>query len=170
MPGLKEGILLEVGFDDVTPNLAQDISSWAYDFAMVKVDIIDNRAIAVPCYDPAYTLIEKLQTISTKYRKEQASGELPKNFMRHYYDVYCLLKDSRVQAFTGSEDYMAHKKRRFRGGDNPVISENEAFFLHDPKTRAAYEKAYVDTKSLYYGGQPGFAQILIEIGAWAPRL
>ena len=28
--GLKDGILLEVGFDDVTPNEPRDISSWAY--------------------------------------------------------------------------------------------------------------------------------------------
>lgn len=28
---LKEGILLEVGFDDVTPNFPKTISSWAYD-------------------------------------------------------------------------------------------------------------------------------------------
>jgi hypothetical protein len=27
--GLKEGVLLELGFDDVTPNIARDISSWA---------------------------------------------------------------------------------------------------------------------------------------------
>ena len=29
LEGLKDGILLEVGFDDVTPNLPKDISSWA---------------------------------------------------------------------------------------------------------------------------------------------
>jgi hypothetical protein len=27
VPGLKDGVLLEVGFDDVTPNVAKDISS-----------------------------------------------------------------------------------------------------------------------------------------------
>lgn len=52
-------------------------------------DLTDNRAVDVRCYDPGYTLVEKLQTISTKYRRQQASGEMPTNFMRHYYDVYC---------------------------------------------------------------------------------
>ena len=28
-----------------------------------KVEIIDNRAKAVACYDPGYTLVEKLQTM-----------------------------------------------------------------------------------------------------------
>ena len=31
--GIKEGILLEVGFDSVTPNRRVDVSSWALDFA-----------------------------------------------------------------------------------------------------------------------------------------
>jgi hypothetical protein len=35
--GLKDGVLLEVGFDDVAPNEARDISSWAYDFAASQV-------------------------------------------------------------------------------------------------------------------------------------
>jgi hypothetical protein len=42
--GLKDGVLLEAGFDDVSPNEPNDISSWAYDYAVGKVDIIDNRA------------------------------------------------------------------------------------------------------------------------------
>lgn len=96
LPGLKEGILLELGFDDVAPNQEVDISSWAYDFSMEKVEVIDNRAKRVKCYHPGYTLVEKLQTISTKFRKQQEAEEFSKNFLRHYYDVYCLLQHSDV--------------------------------------------------------------------------
>jgi hypothetical protein len=88
---LKGGVLLEAGFDTVAPNIAKDIGSWAYDYASSRVELIDNRALAVPCYEPGYTLVEKLQTISTKYRKQQETGKFPANFLRHYYDVYCLL-------------------------------------------------------------------------------
>jgi len=77
MEGLKEGVLLEVGFDTVAPNTPKDISSWVYDNAAGKVDVIDNRAKAVPCYDPGYTFVEKLQTVSTKFRKQQADGSDP---------------------------------------------------------------------------------------------
>src|SRR5580704_3960996 len=90
--GLRDGVLLEVGFDDVTPNSAKDISSWAYDYAAAKVDIIDNRAKGVACYDPGYTFVEKLQTISTKFRLQQQTGDSPINFMRHYSDVYNLVR------------------------------------------------------------------------------
>jgi hypothetical protein len=146
--GLKDGVLLEAGFDDVSPNEPKDISSWAYDYAASKVDIIDNRAKVVVCYDPGHTLVEKLQTISTKFRVQQEKGEFPVNFMRHYYDVCCLLQRSEVQKFIGTEAYKAHKQKRFPKIDNQNIAENDAFRLSDPKTRATYEKAYVDSSAL----------------------
>jgi len=89
---LREGVLLEVGFDDVAPNTPRDISSWAYDYAADKADIIDNRAKGVACYDPGYTFVEKLQTISTKFRLQQAAKDRPIDFVRHCYDVYGLLQ------------------------------------------------------------------------------
>jgi hypothetical protein len=170
IPGLKQGILLEVGFDDVAPNTPRDISSWAYDYAVARVDIIDNRAKAVPCYQPGYTLVEKLQTISTKYRKEQETGAMPRNYMRHYYDAYALLEDSEVQGFIGSEAYRVHKEKRFPAADNQVIAQNEAFRLGDATTRARYEKAYLATRALYYRDQPPFSKILARIQQWAPKL
>lgn len=168
--GLKDGILLEVGFDDVTPNIAKDISSWAYDDAAGKVDIIDNRAKGVACYHPGYTLVEKLQTISTKYRKQQETREFPPNFMRHYYDVYSLLQRPEIQAFIGTDAYKAHKTKRFPRADNPNIAENQAFILSDPETRRTYEKTYMATSALYYRDKPAFEEILQELAAWAARL
>ncbi|WP_316224567.1 MULTISPECIES: nucleotidyl transferase AbiEii/AbiGii toxin family protein [unclassified Bradyrhizobium] len=138
MEGLREGVLLEVGFDTVAPNAPKDISSWVYDYAAGKVDLIDNRAKAVPCYDPGYTFVEKLQTISTKFRNQQSDGSDPVEFMRHYYDIHELLKQPDVQAFIGTESYKAHKQARFRQADNQNIAENQAFVLSDAKTRVLY--------------------------------
>ena len=61
--GVKEGILLEAGFDTTSPNQLVIISSWAYDKAAATrgIDILDNRAIDVVCYYPEYTFVEKLQ-------------------------------------------------------------------------------------------------------------
>ena len=90
--------------------------------------------------------------------------------MRHYYDVYGLLQRPEVQAFIGTDAYNAHKAKRFRGGDNPNIAQNEAFILSDPKARETYAKAYGDTTALYFGDKPTFDQILKEIGAHIDRL
>lgn len=163
LSGLKEGILLEVGFDDISPNSPQNVSSWAYDYAIGKVEIIDNRAIAVACYHPGYTFAEKLQTISTKYRRQQEDGSFPTNFMRHYYDVYQLLKEPVVLEFIGSDAYEQHKIRRFQNADNLVLAENEAFLLSDPEVRNLYAKAFDQSRSLYYKSQPQFDVILTAI-------
>lgn len=151
-------------------HIAEVISSWAYDYAADKVDVIDNRAKAVACYDPGYTLVEKLQTISTKFRRQQETGTFPVNFMRHYYDVYSLLQRSEIQPFIGTGDYQAHKAKRFPKADNPDIAEIQAFILSDPETRAVYERAYAETSALYYKEKPPFGEILKTIGAWAHQL
>jgi hypothetical protein len=135
---LKDGILLEAGFDVVTPNTEKDISSWMYDYGADKVEIIDNRAIDVACYDPGYTFAEKLQTISTKFRQQQEDKQFPPNFLRHYYDVDSLLDRPEVQTFIGTADYIAHKDRRFRSLDNKNIAKNEAFIVSNPETRKEY--------------------------------
>lgn len=170
--GLKQGILLEAGFDQVAPNQPCTISSWSYDQALNSriVGLTDNRALAVPCYEPGYTFVEKLQTISTKFRMQQESGEMPANFMRHYYDVYCLLADKSVNDFIGTEAYIAHKAKRFRQADETDLTKNEAFRLSDTATRKAYAGAYASTAALYYRDSFSFDLILERIAAAAPRL
>ena len=162
--------MLEAGFAKVTPNEPKDISSWAYDYAADKVEIIDNRANAVACYDPGYTLVEKLQTISTKYRRQQERGDMPVDFMRHYYDVYSLLRQPSVQAFVGTPPYRQHKDDHFPQADNKNIRENAAFQLPDKKTRELYERAYEAGSALYYQGKPSFTEILAALDKWKDRL
>jgi nucleotidyltransferase AbiEii toxin of type IV toxin-antitoxin system len=170
VPGLKDGVLLEVGFDDIAPNVAKDIGSWAYDYAATRVQIIDNRALGIACYHPGYTFVEKLQAVSTKFRQQQERGTFPINFMRHYYDLYHLLQQPEVQAFIGTDAYKTHKAKRFRQGDNPNIAENQAFVMSDPAVRAAYVEAYAETSALYYRKKPSFEEVLIQFSEWAGRL
>ena len=171
LPGVKEGILLEVGFDVTTPNSPCTISSWVLDAALkAKLEIIDNRAVGIACYSLAYTFVEKLQTVSTKFRKQQEAGGFPKNFMRHYYDIYCLLGIADVQAFIGTPEYVAHKQARFPKADNQHIASNEAFLLSDPETRALYQREYEKTAALYYTGQIHFGDIINRIHQHIGRL
>ena len=171
LPGVKEGILLEVGFDVTTPNSPRTISSWALDAALkAKVNVIDNRAVDVACYSPAYTFVEKLQTVSTKFRKQQEATTFPKNFLRHYYDIYRLLGNAEVLAFIGTPDYIAHKQARFPKADNQHIASNEAFLLSDPKVRSLYDAKYRETAALYYTGQIPFGDILARIHQYIEQL
>lgn len=169
--GIKDGILLELGFDDTTPNRPVTISSWAYDTALqTGVQAFDNRAVNVLCYLPSYTFVEKLQTVSTKYRLQKAGEAFPANFMRHYYDIYCLLALPEVQDFIGTPAYEARKKQRFRQGDELVITQNAAFLLDDQAEQARFAREYQKTSSLYYKGQPELADILARIRQFIDKM
>ncbi len=155
--GLKDGILLEAGFDTVTPNSPIMISSWAFEKANLTpgIKIKDNRAKEIPCYHPGYTFVEKLQTITTKFRKEQETGEERPNLMRQYYDIFCLLDNETVVNFIGTTEY--HE-------------QNEAFKLTNAAIREKFKKRFKATASLYYNGQPAFEDVLERIRANLDRL
>lgn len=162
--GIKDGILLELGFDDTAPNRPVTISSWAWDIAHQRgVEVIDNRATNVLCYAPTHTFVEKLQTISTKYRRLGDAQAFPTNFLRHYYDVYCLLGLEEVRAFMKEPAYQERKAQRFRTGDEQVIAKNPAFILEDADVRRRFAMDYRKTLSLYYQGQPDFDAVLARI-------
>lgn len=62
---------------------------------------------------PLTRSLKKLQTASTKFRKQQSDGSDPVEFMRRYFDIYELLKRPSVQNFIGGKAYKAHKQTRF---------------------------------------------------------
>ncbi len=164
LAGVKDGILLESGFDDTAPNRPVTISSWALDLVIERgVEVFDNRAVGVPCYAPTHTFVEKLQTISTKYRRLDESQAFPANFLRHYYDVYCLLGVEEVQAFLQTSAYQERKTQRFRTGDEQVIARNPAFLLNNTEQRKRFAEQYQKTGALYYQGQPGFEVLMARI-------
>jgi hypothetical protein len=164
LEGVKDGVLLELGFDDTTPNVPLTISSWASEVANSSgVKFIDNRAKEVRCYAATHTFVEKLQTISTKYRRLGETKIFPSNFLRHYYDVYCLLSMEAVQAFMRTPAYQERKIQRFRSGDEIMIARNPAFVLDKPNERELFSQEFKKTKALYYQGQPDFNHILGRI-------
>jgi hypothetical protein len=171
--GVKDGVLLEAGFDKVTPNFKLTISSWAYDKAKesTSVNIIDNRAVDIVCYHPGYTFVEKLQTVATKFRQEQADNIERPNLMRQYYDIYYLMGNDDVQQFIGTAEYAAHKADRFPPKDLAIpIKDNEAFLLHASDLRSRFRKRYEDTAALYYKGQPDFDELLVRIRNYLNKL
>jgi hypothetical protein len=172
--GLKDGILLEAGFDTVTPNMTRDISSWIWEY-LVSINSSDNylnnSAKGVQCYHPGYTLVEKLQTIVRKHRRKDTPGASDdRNFMRQYYDIYCLLGNSEIQEFLGTVEYLKHKSARIKGLDSLIpLNEHPALLLHDSATRESFKRRYAATSKLYYNGQPDFEEILARIAMHSPQ-
>lgn len=172
---IKEGILLEAGFDTTTPNIQINITSWVWEYLVsinMESNYINNMAYSIACYHPGYTLVEKLQTIIRKYRNRNTASEgNNKNFMRQYYDVYCLLGNEEILAFTKTPEYKTHKAARIKGTDKALpISEHPALLLEDVKTKEDFRARYKATSKLYYNGQPDFEDILARIAKHLPHL
>ena len=172
--GLKNGILLEVGFDRTAPNQPLLISSWAYDRAASTSGIAfaDNRAKDIPCYEPKYTFVERLQAVVRKfrlYKEGKAGANLPANFIRHYYDLYQLIDRADVQKFIGTTEYEDFKKERF-GSDDTRVANSDALKLSDPADRALFEKEYTRSASLYFKGRPSLTEILDRMAKNMSRL
>jgi Nucleotidyl transferase AbiEii toxin, Type IV TA system len=161
--GLKDGILLEVGFDQTAPNHSVTISSWIIQFAEAKkLQYADNRAPDIACYNPEYTFVEKVQAVVRKYGQFKGTGKLPTNFLRHYYDIHQLLDVEAVQKFIGTPEYLAHKKKRFKSLDQDV-AKSGAFTIDNENIRKQFETEYSQTAPLYYRGQIPFDTILARI-------
>jgi hypothetical protein len=170
IPGLKDGILLEVGFDQTAPNRAVTIDSWVIQFAEAKkLRYADNRAIEILCYNPEYTFVEKVQAVVRKYGQFKGTGKVPTNFLRHYYDIQQLLDVEAVQKFIGTPEYLEHKKKRFKSL-NLNVAESGAFTIEDDKIRKQFEAEYSKTAPLYYRGQIPLAKILARIRQDLARL
>jgi hypothetical protein len=170
--GIKPVVLLETGFDDTTPNKPITISSWVFDkaFSNKNFDNIDNRAVDVKCYIPEFTFVEKLQALATKHRKFKESGRVDKNFMRHYYDVYCLLDLPEIKKFVGSADYIKRKGERFPDKDEPnKLNKNPAFTKQSADDFALLESNYLATMNLYYQGQPSLKEIFARITLYVDK-
>jgi len=163
--GIKERILLEAGFDNTTPNEVLNIDSWSYLKAFgIVPELIDNRAVAVKCYLPEYTFVEKLQTITRKVRQQRIRGEFMPNFLRHFYDIHQLFKQDRVKNFIGTEKYDLHKRDRFRGEDNSELKQNLAFNFDSDKTLFdEYKQMFDRVRALFISTPPSFEEIYASI-------
>lgn len=72
-------------------------------------------------------------------RQEQTDGKERPNYLRQYYDVACLLRNSDVQQFIGTTEYNEHKKTRFPKKDLEIpVKENEAFLLTNAQLRKVF--------------------------------
>ena len=106
-------------------------------------------------------MIKTVGTLSNRRLGE--AKEFPGNFLRHYYDLYCLLGLQEVQVFMREPAYQERKAQRFRSGDEQLIARNPAFILADSLQRTRFAKEYAKSAALYYQGQPSFDALVARI-------
>lgn len=171
--GLRPEVLLEVGFAKTAPNEPRDFSSWVLDKALaVELPVTDNRARGVLCFNPEYTFVDKLQTISRRFRQHKARNaerDRPREFLRHYYDLFKLLGDKRVQDFIGTESYEKYKGEKIKGEDAKAFADREPFKLSESATFELFEKEFEAMKTLLLGKGPTFKEVADRLREYAPK-
>jgi hypothetical protein len=170
--GIKEGILLEVGFAKTTPSITKNISSWVFDkgHEVLGDTITSNKANCVQCYDYRYTFVEKLHSIVRRFNQYKKSDSPDfKNFLRHFYDIYSLLDQPEIQDFLKTETYQEYKNECF-GNQDQVIANCDAFTFSDHEDREIFTNAYKQTSALYYKSLVPFDQIIQRLREFKGKL
>ncbi len=159
--GLKPEVLLEAGFARTAPNEPRDFTSWALEKALgVGLEVADNRALGIKCFNPEYTFVDKLQTICRRFRQWRDRNDLqkdrPRQFSRHYYDLYMLLAVDRVKQFIGTQDYEKYKAEKIKGADAEEFAVRSAFTFPDAGAYSLFEKEFKALNSLLLAPGPSF--------------
>ncbi|HBW21893.1 MAG TPA: hypothetical protein DEF68_00770 [Elusimicrobia bacterium] len=171
--GLNPDVLLEAGFARTAPNEPRDFSSWALDKALsAGLEVADNRAAGIKCFNPEYTFVDKLQTICRRFRqwrdRNDQQKDRPRQFSRHYYDLYMLLAVDRVKKFIGTPDYEKYKKEKLKGADAREFASRAAFTLPDAGAYGLFEKEFKALNSLLLSPGPSFKEVIERIRAYSP--
>ena len=167
-------MLLEAGFGKTAPNEPRDFSSWVFDRALkVGLDVIDNRARGVRCYNPEYTFVDKMQAICRRYRQHRerndSEKDRPREFLRHYYDLYMLLEVPRVKAFMGTPENEDYKKSQFKISDAKYFETREPYKLEDPKIYALFEQEFGHMNTMLLAPAPKFKDLIERLREQAPK-
>ena len=172
--GLKPEVLLEAGFARTAPNEPRDFSSWALDKALAAgLEVEDTRAVGIKCFNPEFTFVDKLQTICRRFRqwrdRNDPQKDLPRQFSRHYYDLYMLLAVDRVKQFIGTPAYETYKAEKIKGADAEEFAARSAFTLPDAGTYNLFEKEFKALNGLLLSPGPSFKEVIERIRVWSPR-
>lgn len=174
LPGIKPEVLFEAGFDRTAQNEPRDFSSWVFDRAIkAGLDVMDNHARGVRCYNPEYTFVDKLQTICRRFRQRRDRNDpeqdRPRNFLRHYYDLYRLLEVPRVKAFIGTVEYEDYKKVKIKASDAQEFATGEPFKLEDQGTFALFEEEFKHMNTVLLAPAPKFKDLVERLRENAPK-
>ena len=172
--GLKPEVLLEAGFARTAPNEPRDFSSWALDKALdAGLEVADNRAMGIRCFNPEYTFVDKLQTICRRFRqwrdRNDPQKDRPRQFSRHYYDLYMLLAVDRVKQFIGTPAYETYKAEKIKGADAQEFAARSAFTLPDAGAYGLFEKEFKTLSSLLLAPGPSFREVVERLREYSPR-
>lgn len=151
--GVRPFIQLEVGSARVTPCEDRTITSWIHDHLFAQTSDVasgffDNRPRLIHCVRPEVTVLEKIEAISRRYRREPFE---PGSFVRHYEDVARILTQGRVAPDENLRSLLA--EMRTAGDIRDWPTESDPAFNPDAERMrwAGLESAWRAISSIFWG-------------------
>lgn len=166
-------VFLEMGTRSGTyPTQTVTLSSYIAEFLHEigeSLDTEDESTFSMLLLDFRRTFVEKLFTIHSKVVKSQEDGESIGTYARHYYDLFCLAKQSQVQELLQSEEYSQLKEdcdrisREYFPDYNPPEAmkfSNSVALFPTGELRQTLKREYEQQcSSLCYGNYPSWDEV-----------
>lgn len=168
---LRPFVLLEVGSARVTPFVLRDMTSFVHDELAAQrqlADFKDNRPRAVRCVHPWVTLLEKLDAIQRRIRKETL---VPATFVRHYEDAARIIAaEDGLPPIEGYADVRALATEMIRRKQIAApLGGDVLHFLPAGEGSVAIQAAFDAIAPMYWGPRQTLDEAVAIICAWLQR-
>ncbi|MBI5243361.1 MAG: hypothetical protein HY922_06690 [Elusimicrobia bacterium] len=114
-----------------------------------------------------------MQAICRRYRQHRERNDpekdRPREFLRHYYDLYILLEAPRVKAFIGTDEYAAYKKLKFRPSDGKYFDTRKPYKLDEAKICDFFEQEFSRMNAMLLAPAPEFKDLIERLREYAPK-
>ena len=167
---LRPFVLLEVGNARVTPFVPRDMTSFVHDELGEQqqlTDFRDNRPRAVRCVHPLVTLLEKLDALQKRLRRNLE----PATFVRHYEDAARIITaEDRLPPLVGYPDVRALATEMIRQKQiAPPPGSELSHFLPPGESTVAIRAAFEAIAPMYWGPRQTLDEAVAMICAWLAR-
>ncbi|RKH43015.1 nucleotidyl transferase AbiEii/AbiGii toxin family protein [Corallococcus sicarius] len=167
---LRPFVLLEVGNARVTPFVPRDMTSFVHDELEDQqqlTDFKDNRPRAVRCVHPMVTLLEKLDALQKRLRRNLE----PATFVRHYEDAARIITaEDRLPPLVGYPDVRALATEMIRQKQiAPPPGAELRHFLPPGESTVSIRAAFDAIAPMYWGPRQTLDEAVAIICAWLER-
>ena len=164
-------VRFEVGRARVVPFALMPLTSFVHDHLArlgMSDDYVDNRPRAVRCVHPVVTLLEKLDALSRRYKRDVVEADA---FVRHYEDTARVIRAlDRLPPIETSALALAEEMLAEKGIAALPSADDPSLVLDDPEKRASVERAYAKIAPMFWGPRILLDDACATIRAWVGAL
>jgi len=169
---MRPFVLLEIGSARVAPFVESDMTSFVHRYLQREgrlAEFDENEPIAVRCLHPLVTLVEKLEAIHRRAKREERD---PAGFVRHYEDAARIVEaEARLPSIAGYTGIGALVAEMLAAKDIGHLPTAEDFALNpDDSVRwDAIRDGYEQIAPMFWGERIPIEDACAQLREWVRR-